>query len=70
MTTLVDSVQSLWSDLLQTYAGQKLAQDFRGILFRHVQRLSLSYHDMRGTADSAYRIQYDAPRSRRSWWTA
>jgi ATP-binding cassette, subfamily B, bacterial len=60
LTTLVDSVQGVWSDLLQTYAGQKLAQDFRGILFRHVQRLSLSYHDMRGTADSAYRIQYDA----------
>jgi len=33
---------------------------FREKLFRHVQRLSLSYHDTRGTADSAYRIQYDA----------
>jgi ATP-binding cassette, subfamily B, bacterial len=60
LTTLLGSLQDLWSELLQTYAGQKLAQDFRGILFRHVQRLSLSYHDMRGTADSAYRIQYDA----------
>ena len=60
LTTLLESLRDLWSELLQTYAGQKLAQDFRGILFRHVQRLSLSYHDMRGTADSAYRIQYDA----------
>jgi ATP-binding cassette subfamily B protein len=60
LTTLVESVRDLWSELLQTYAGQRLARDFRGILFRHVQRLSLSYHDMRGTADSAYRIQYDA----------
>src|SRR5439155_21543949 len=30
-------------------------------LFRHVQRLSVSYHDSRGTADSTYRIQYCAP---------
>src|SRR5439155_26590222 len=29
-------------------------------LFRHVQRLSLSYHDATGTSDSTYRIQYDA----------
>ena len=35
--------------------------EFRSRLFRHVQRLSLSYHDTRGTADSTYRIQYDAP---------
>jgi len=26
-----------------------------------MQRLSLQYHDSRGTADSLYRIQYDAP---------
>jgi ATP-binding cassette subfamily B protein len=26
-----------------------------------VQRLSLSYHDAKGSSDSAYRIQYDAP---------
>src|SRR5262249_56067357 len=30
-------------------------------LFRHAQRLSLTYHDTRGTVDSTYRIQYDAP---------
>src|SRR5207249_920847 len=29
-------------------------------LFRHVQRLSLAYHDARGTSDSTYRIQHDA----------
>ena len=34
--------------------------DFRAQLFRHVQRLSISYHDSVGTADSLYRIQYDA----------
>ena len=31
----------------------------RARLFRHAQRLSLAYHDRRGTTDSLYRIQYD-----------
>ncbi|MBO0703023.1 MAG: ABC transporter ATP-binding protein, partial [Candidatus Dormibacteraeota bacterium] len=29
--------------------------------FRHVQRLSLTFHDTRGISDSIYRIEYDAP---------
>jgi ATP-binding cassette subfamily B protein len=37
-----------------------LVQNFRTQLFRHVQRLSLAYHDATGTSDSTYRIQYDA----------
>jgi ATP-binding cassette subfamily B protein len=41
--------------------GEGLTLDFRARLFRHVQRLSLLYHDSRGTADSLYRIQNDAP---------
>ncbi len=44
-----------------TYTGERLVLDFRTRLFRHVQRLSLSYHDPSGTSDSTYRIQYDAP---------
>jgi ATP-binding cassette subfamily B protein len=47
--------------VLSTYTGQKLLLGFRSKLFSHAQRLSLSYHDLRGTGDSAYRIQYDAP---------
>jgi ATP-binding cassette, subfamily B, bacterial len=47
--------------VLRTYTGEKLVLGFRAKLFRHVQRLSLSYHDSKGTADSTYRIQYDAP---------
>jgi ATP-binding cassette subfamily B protein len=31
------------------------------MLFRHAQRLSLLYHDSRGTSDSTFRIQYDTP---------
>ncbi len=54
-------LQSLASWLLQTYTGEKVVLDFRARLFRHVQRLSLSFHDGRGSADTAYRIQHDAP---------
>src|SRR5262249_12118851 len=35
--------------------------NFRTKLFAHAQRLSLAYHDAKGTADSTFRIQYDAP---------
>jgi ATP-binding cassette subfamily B protein len=49
------------STLLRSYTGEKLVLDFRARLFRHAQRLSLAYHDTRGAADSAYRIQWDAP---------
>src|SRR5207245_5554890 len=48
------------SALLGAYTGEKLLRSFRATMFRHVQRLSLSYHDTKGTADSTYRIQYDA----------
>jgi ATP-binding cassette, subfamily B, bacterial len=47
--------------VLRTFTGEKLVLGFRAKLFRHAQRLSLSYHDSKGTADSTYRIQYDAP---------
>ncbi|MEJ2263436.1 MAG: ABC transporter ATP-binding protein [Anaerolineales bacterium] len=52
-------LQSLADSLLRTYTGEKLTLDFRSRLFRQVQRLSLSFHDMIGTSDSIYRIQYD-----------
>ncbi|TAJ77413.1 ABC transporter ATP-binding protein [bacterium] len=58
---LLSQLQVLADWLLQTYTGEKLVLDFRAMLFHHVQRLSLSYHDYRGTADSIYRIQHDAP---------
>jgi len=56
---LLSQLQALAASLLRTYTGEKLGLGFRGQLFRHVQRLSLAYHDSRGTADSVYRIQYD-----------
>jgi ATP-binding cassette subfamily B protein len=58
---LLVHLQALGGWLLQTYTGEKLILGFRSQLFRHVQRLSLSYHDAKGTSDSLYRILYDAP---------
>lgn len=53
-------LQQLVLYVLQTYTGQRLILKLRQRLFRHVQRLSFSFHDLRGTSDSIYRIQYDA----------
>ena len=59
--TLLSQLQELTSSVLRTYTGEKLVLDFRAQLFRHIQRLSLTYADSKGTSDSTYRIQYDAP---------
>jgi ATP-binding cassette, subfamily B, bacterial len=57
---LLSQLQQLGSSVLSTYTGERLVQNFRTQLFRHVHRLSLAHHDTQGTADSTYRIQYDA----------
>ena len=57
---LLAQLQDLASSLLRAWTGEQLVLSFRAQLFRHVQRLSLAYHDMRGTADSVYRLQTDA----------
>jgi ATP-binding cassette subfamily B protein len=59
--TLLGLAQRLAGSWLATYVGEQLTLDFRTRLFGHVQRLSLAYHDSRGTSDTTYRIQYDAP---------
>jgi len=59
--SLLRQGQSLLEWLLSTWTGERLVLRFRANLFAHVQRLSLAYHDRRGSADSVYRIQYDAP---------
>jgi ATP-binding cassette subfamily B protein len=58
--TLLNQLQSLGDVLLRTFAGERIVLAFRAQLFRHVQRLSLSYHDLKGTSDATYHIQYDA----------
>jgi ATP-binding cassette, subfamily B, bacterial len=54
-------LQGLASTLLRAYIGERLVLNFRARLVNQVQRLSVSYHDSRGTADSLYRIQHDVP---------
>ncbi len=61
VVALLSALQGLSSGVLHAYTGQKLVMGFRARLFRHAQRLSLSYHDSKGTSSSTYRIQYDAP---------
>ena len=58
--TLLQQLEGFASWLLQLHTGEKLVLDFRSRLFRHVQRLSLLYHDTTATGDSLYRIQSDA----------
>ena len=58
---LLVQVRELAWYVLRARAGQGVTLAFRARLFRHAQRLSLAFHDRRGTADSEYRIQWDAP---------
>ncbi|PYO62986.1 MAG: ABC transporter ATP-binding protein [Gemmatimonadetes bacterium] len=60
VVSALGQLQGLGGTLLRTYLGERLVLDFRARLVNQVQRLSLSYHDSRGTADSIYRIQQDA----------
>jgi|ERR1051326_8098649 ATP-binding cassette subfamily B protein len=61
LLVLIAQLQDLAGYVLRTSAGEKMTLDFRSRLFEHLQRLSLTFHDTRGTADSIYRVQYDAP---------
>lgn len=58
--TILSQIQTLALALLKTYTGEKLLLEFRSGLFGQMQRLSLSYHDVKGTAESLYNVQYDA----------
>src|SRR5881396_86065 len=53
-------LQALANRFMQAYVGEGLVLGFRTRLVQHAQRLSLSYHDSKGSADSLYRIQQDA----------
>ncbi len=61
LVAAVNQAQQLAGTLLRTWVGERLALDIRSRMVDRMQRLSLQYHDSRGTADSLYRIQYDAP---------
>ncbi|MGE3537684.1 MAG: ABC transporter ATP-binding protein [Candidatus Tectimicrobiota bacterium] len=61
LVVLMSQLQGLAIYVLRTQTGEGLTLHFRARLFRHVQRLAFAFHDARGTADTIYRIQYDAP---------
>lgn len=58
--TILSQIQTLAITLLKTYTGEKVLLAFRSDLFGQMQRLSLSYHDVKGTSESLYNVQYDA----------
>jgi ATP-binding cassette subfamily B protein len=59
LVALIDNINGFISWVLGTFTGEKLVLNFRTILFNHIQRLSLAYHDTKGASDSLYRIQWD-----------
>jgi ATP-binding cassette subfamily B protein len=61
LAVLFIQLQSLLSYSLRTKVGEGMTLNFRARLFHQAQRLSLVFHDTRGTMDSIYRIQHDAP---------
>ena len=60
LIALLSQLQDLAAKYLTAAAGETLVRDFRARIFNHLQRVSLTYHDAMGTADSMYRIQQDA----------
>lgn len=56
---LLENINIFITWLMSTSVGEKIVLNFRTILFNHIQRLSLAYHDTKGTSDSIYRIQWD-----------
>ena len=60
LIALLDNINGYFSWVLGTITGEKLVLNLRTILFNHIQRLSLAYHDTKGASDSLYRIQWDS----------
>ncbi|MDQ3932613.1 MAG: ABC transporter transmembrane domain-containing protein, partial [Actinomycetota bacterium] len=60
LVVLLAQLQEVTAEFLKIRTGENLTVRFQARLFRHAQRLSLAYHDARGTTDSIYRTQYDA----------
>src|SRR5438445_6897001 len=59
--TLLTNFQLLLVVWSTTKLGNRMTLNMRARLFRAMQRLSIAYHDRRGTAYSSHRVQYDAP---------
>src|SRR5947209_1115502 len=61
MVVLLIQLHGFCNYVLKTKSGERMILDFRAALFRHLQRLPLTYHDVRGAADSSFRVQDEAP---------
>ena len=49
---IIDNIQVFIIWVIGTWVGEKLVLNFRTLVFNHIQRLSLAYHDRKGTTDS------------------
>src|SRR3989475_9699450 len=54
-------LQSLLNVWFTNKIGNRMTLEVRDRLFRQMQRLSIAYHDTKGSADSTYRTLQDAP---------
>jgi ATP-binding cassette, subfamily B, bacterial len=56
---LFGAISSYFEKYLTTSVGQWVMHDLRRVLYSHIQRLSLSYHDQRRTGDLISRVTSD-----------
>src|SRR2546430_12656241 len=56
---VVGAVSSYFEKYLTTSVGQWVMHDLRRVLYSHIQRLSLSYHDQQRTGDLISRVKTD-----------
>ena len=56
---LAGAVSSYFEKYLTTSVGQWVMHDLRRVLYSHIQRLSLSYHDQKRTGDLISRVTTD-----------
>jgi ATP-binding cassette subfamily B protein len=61
LVVLLIQLHGFGTYILKLRFGDRMVLNFRRNLFWHLQNLPLNYHDTRGTADSVFRIQDDAP---------
>ncbi len=59
LIALIENTINMFEWIIETYAGEKLVLSFRTTLFNHIQRLSIAYHDQKGSSDALYRLQWD-----------
>src|SRR5438270_4238835 len=57
---LVINAHSFCTYQFKIRSGEQIVLNFRSRVFRHLLGLPLSYHDSKGSADSAFRVQDDA----------